>query len=220
MRVLAHVAGDNELINAFKDGEDIHTVTASQVFGVPREFVSSEMRKRAKAVNFGIIYGIGAYSLSQDLHITTKTAAEYIESYLSKYPGVRDYLESTKRFARENGYVETMFGRRRYIPELSVSNKNMQAFGERVAMNTPIQGAAADLIKIAMIRADKMLKEAGLKARLILQIHDELIIESPIEETERAEAILREAMLCAAELSVPLSVDVGVGKSWFDAKND
>ncbi|MBQ3230313.1 MAG: DNA polymerase I, partial [Clostridia bacterium] len=172
MRVLAHVAGDNELINAFKDGEDIHTVTASQVFGVPREFVSSEMRKRAKAVNFGIIYGIGAYSLSQDLHITTKTAAEYIESYLSKYPGVRDYLESTKRFARENGYVETMFGRRRYIPELSVSNKNMQAFGERVAMNTPIQGAAADLIKIAMIRADKMLKEAGLKARLILQIHD------------------------------------------------
>ena len=220
MRVLAHVAGDNELINAFKDGEDIHTVTASQVFGVPREFVSSEMRKRAKAVNFGIIYGIGAYSLSQDLHITTKTAAEYIESYLSKYPGVRDYLESTKRFARENGYVETMFGRRRYIPELSVSNKNMQAFGERVAMNTPIQGAAADLIKIAMIRADKMLKEAGLKARLILQIHDELIIEAPIEETERAEAILREAMLGAAELSVPLSVDVGVGKSWFDAKND
>ncbi|MBQ9847892.1 MAG: DNA polymerase I [Clostridia bacterium] len=220
LRVLAHVAGDNELINAFKDGEDIHTVTASQVFGVPREFVSSEMRKRAKAVNFGIIYGIGAYSLSQDLHITTKTAAEYIESYLSKYPGVRDYLESTKRFARENGYVETMFGRRRYIPELSVSNKNMQAFGERVAMNTPIQGAAADLIKIAMIRADKMLKEAGLKARLILQIHDELIIEAPIEEAERAEAILREAMLGAAELSVPLSVDVGIGKSWFDAKND
>lgn len=219
LRILAHAAGDETLINAFKNGEDIHTVTASQVFGVPLGQVSSEMRKRAKAVNFGIIYGIGAYSLSQDLHITTRTAAEYIESYLSKYPGVRDYLESTKRFARENGYVETMFGRRRYIPELSVSNKNMQAFGERVAMNTPIQGAAADLIKIAMIRADSMLKEAGLRARLILQIHDELIIESPVEEVESAEKILREAMLGAAELDVPLSVDVGIGKSWFDAKS-
>ena len=177
------------------------------------------MRKRAKAVNFGIIYGIGDYSLSQDLKIPRKTAAAYIESYLSKYPGVRDYLENTKQFARENGFVETMFGRRRYIPELSASNKNTQAFGERVAMNTPIQGAAADLIKIAMIRADRMLCDAGLKARLILQIHDELIIDSPIEEAEKAEDILREAMQNAAALKVPLQVDIGRGKSWFDAKD-
>ncbi len=219
LRVLAHVAGDDTLINAFKNGEDIHTVTASQVFGVPAEQVTGEMRKRAKAVNFGIIYGIGDYSLSQDLKIPKKTAAEYIENYLSKYPGVRDYLDSTKRSARENGYVETMFGRRRYIPELASSNKNLQAFGERVAMNTPIQGAAADLIKIAMIRADRMLREAGLNARLILQIHDELIIEAPVEEAEIAESILREAMTEAASLFVPLAVDIGKGKSWFDAKD-
>ncbi len=219
LRVLAHVANDETLINAFLSGEDIHTVTASQVFGVPRELVTSEMRKRAKAVNFGIIYGIGDYSLSQDLKIPKKVAAEYIRNYLAKYSGVSEYLESTKRSARENGYVDTIFGRRRYIPEINATNKNLQAFGERVAMNTPIQGAAADLIKIAMIRTDRMLREAGLKARLILQIHDELIIESPIEEAERAEAILREAMQGAAELKVPLQVDIGSGKSWFDAKD-
>ncbi len=219
LRVLAHVADDETLINAFHSGEDIHTVTASQVFGVPAEFVTGEMRKRAKAVNFGIIYGIGDYSLSQDLKIPKKVAAEYIQNYLSKYRGVSEYLESTKQFARENGYVDTIFGRRRYIPEINAGNKNLQAFGERVAMNTPIQGAAADLIKIAMIRTDKMLREAGLKARLILQIHDELIIESPFEEAEAAEAILREAMQGAAELKVPLQVDIGRGKSWYDAKD-
>ncbi|MBO5869858.1 MAG: DNA polymerase I [Clostridia bacterium] len=219
LRVLAHVSGDQTLINAFINGEDIHTVTASQVFGVPIEAVTSEMRKRAKAVNFGIIYGIGDYSLSQDLKIPKKTAAEYIENYLAKYPQVRDYLDNAKKFARKNGYVETMFNRRRYIPEINSSNKNLSAFGERVAMNMPIQGAAADLIKIAMIRTDKMLKEAGLKARLILQIHDELIIESPIEEAQKAEAILREAMQGAAKLSVPLQVDIAKGKSWYDAKD-
>ncbi len=219
LRVLAHVSGDEALINAFNNGNDIHTVTASQVFGVPEEQVTGEMRKRAKAVNFGIIYGIGDYSLSQDLNIPRKVAAEYISNYLAQYPAVRDYLENTKAFARENGYVETIFGRKRYIPELSAKNKNLQAFGERVAMNTPIQGAAADLIKLAMIRAERMLKEAGLESRLILQIHDELIIEAPIEEAERAKAILREAMTNAAELKVPLAVDVGIGKSWFDAKD-
>ena len=220
LRVLAHVANDETLINAFVEGEDVHTVTASQVFGVPLHAVTNEMRKRAKAVNFGIIYGIGDYSLSQDLKIPKKTAAEYIKNYLDKYSGVRDYLERTKAEARENGYVETMFGRRRYIPELSAGNKNLQAFGERVAMNTPIQGAAADLIKIAMIRADKMLQEAGLKAKLILQIHDELIIEAPANEADEAEAILREAMQNATSLRVPLQVDIGRGKSWYDAKND
>ena len=177
------------------------------------------MRKRAKAVNFGIIYGIGDYSLSQDLKIPKKTAAEYIKNYLDKYSGVREYLETTKSDARTNGYVETMFGRIRNIPEINAANKNLQAFGERVAMNTPIQGAAADLIKIAMIRTDEMLKQAGLKARLILQIHDELIIEAPENEQEQATAILREAMQGAADLKVPLGVDIGIGKSWYDAKD-
>ena len=153
------------------------------------------------------------------MKIPRKVAAEYISNYLAKYPSVKDYLDYTKAFARENGYVETIFGRRRYIPELSSSNKNLQAFGERVAMNTPIQGAAADLIKIAMIKTDKMLREAGLKARLILQIHDELIIEAPIEETEKATEILKTAMTQAVDLNVPLSVDAGIGKSWFDAKD-
>ncbi|MBE6692780.1 MAG: DNA polymerase I [Ruminococcaceae bacterium] len=219
LRVLAHVSDDEVLINAFKNGEDIHTVTASQVFGVPNEQVTSEMRKRAKAVNFGIIYGIGDYSLSQDLKIPRKTAAEYIENYLAKYAGVRDYLQNAKDFARENGYAQSFFGRRRYIPELSASNKITQAFGERVAMNMPIQGAAADLIKIAMLRTDRMLKEAGLKAKLILQIHDELIVDSPIEEADKAEEILRIAMQEAADLKVPLAVDIGRGQSWFDAKD-
>lgn len=219
LRVLAHVSGDETLIEAFKNGEDIHTVTASQVFGVPADQVSGEMRKRAKAVNFGIIYGIGDYSLSQDLKIPRKTAAAYIENYLAKYPKVRDYLQRAKDFARENGYAESFFGRRRYIPELSASNKITQAFGERVAMNMPIQGAAADLIKLAMLNTDRMLKEAGLKAKLILQIHDELIIDSPIEEAERAEEILRIAMQEAADLKVPLAVDIGRGKSWYEAKN-
>ena len=219
LRVLAHVANDETLINAFNNGEDIHTVTASQVFGVPLDSVTAEMRKRAKAVNFGIIYGIGDYSLSQDLKIPKKTAAEYIKNYLDKYSGVREYLETTKSDARTNGYVETMFGRIRNIPEINAANKNLQAFGERVAMNTPIQGAAADLIKIAMIRTDEMLKQAGLKARLILQIHDELIIEAPENEQEQATAILREAMQGAADLKVPLGVDIGIGKSWYDAKD-
>ena len=219
LRILAHVSGDEALINAFVNGEDIHTVTASQVFGVPADSVTAEMRKRAKAVNFGIIYGIGDYSLSQDLHIPRRLAAEYIESYLAKYPGVCKYLRDIKQFARDNGYVETMFGRRRYVPEINNRNANMRAFGERVAMNTPIQGAAADLIKIAMIRADEMLASAGLSARLILQIHDELIIDSPAQEAVRAAEILRTAMTGAASLAVPLSVDIGVGKSWFEAKN-
>ncbi len=219
LRVMAHVSGDETLINAFMNGEDIHTVTASQVFRVPRGSVTPEMRKRAKAVNFGIIYGIGDYSLSQDLHISRRTAAEYIQSYLDNYPRVKDYLESAKANAKRDGFVTTMFGRRRNLPEINASNANVRAFGERVAMNTPIQGAAADLIKIAMVRTERMLEAAGLKARLILQIHDELIVESPLEEAEEAKRILREAMQGAAELKVPLSVDIGVGKSWYDAKN-
>lgn len=218
LRVLAHVSGDETLIKAFECGDDIHTITASQVFGVPAGSVTPDMRKRAKAVNFGIIYGIGDYSLSQDLHVPRRVAAEYIENYLAKYPRVREYLESAKESARRDGYVTTFFGRRRYVPEITARNAVTRAFGERVAMNTPIQGAAADLIKIAMIRAEDMLSAAGLESKLILQIHDELIIESPDSEVERASAILREAMVGAAKLKVPLEVDIGVGKSWYDAK--
>ena len=218
LRILAHVSGDETLINAFLHGEDIHSVTASQVFRVPPGSVTPEMRKRAKAVNFGIIYGMGDYSLSQDLHVPRKVAAEYIESYLAHYPKVKEYLESAKASARRDGFVTTMFGRRRYVPEISASNANVRAFGERVAMNTPIQGAAADLIKIAMIRTEKMLAEAGLKAKLILQIHDELIVEAPADECDRAAEILHAAMTGAAELKVPLSVEVGIGRSWYDAK--
>lgn len=219
LRVLAHVSGDETLINAFKNGEDIHTVTASQVFGVDPAFVNSEMRKRAKAVNFGIIYGIGAYSLSQDIHVTMREAQNYIENYLARYPKVKDYLESQKAFARENGFVNTMFGRRRYIPEISSKNANLRAFGERVAMNTPIQGTAADIIKAAMIKTEKALLENKLNAKLILQIHDELILEAPESEAEKAKEILCACMESAADMKVKLAVDVGIGKSWFDAKD-
>ena len=220
LRVLAHVSGDEALRNAFLSGEDIHTVTASQVFNVSREEVTPEMRKRAKAVNFGIIYGIGEYSLSQDIHVSRREAAEYIENYFRKYPRVREYLDKIKEDAYENGYVSTMFGRRRYIPELSARNKNVKAFGERVAMNTPIQGSAADLIKLAMIKAEKMLREADIDAKLILQIHDELIVESSEKDCEKARDILKKAMLTACDMTVPLVVDIGVGRSWFDAKKD
>ncbi len=218
LRVLAHVSGDPTLIAAFRDGEDIHAITASQVFGVPLDSVNSEMRKRAKAVNFGIVYGISAFSLSEDIGVSRKEAGEYIDAYFRKYPKVKEYLEETVKKAKADGYVSTLFGRRRYIPELAAKNKNLAAFGERVAMNTPIQGTAADIIKKAMVETDKALKEAGMKARLILQIHDELIVEAPEEEAERALLILKEKMENTVKLLVPLVADAHVGKSWFDAK--
>ncbi len=218
LRVLAHVSGDPTLIGAFRDGEDIHAITASQVFGVPLNSVSDEMRKRAKAVNFGIVYGISAFSLSEDIGVSRKEAGEYIDAYFRKYPGVRDYLEQTVKKAKEDGYVNTLFGRRRYIPELAAKNKNLVAFGERVAMNTPIQGTAADIIKKAMVDTDTALKEAGMKSRLILQIHDELIVEAPVEEAEAALALLKEKMENTVKLLVPLVADAHAGKSWFDAK--
>ena len=218
LRVLAHVSGDATLIAAFRDGEDVHAITASQVFGVPLGSVSDEMRKRAKAVNFGIVYGISAFSLSEDIGVSRKEAGEYIDAYFRKYPKVKEYLEETVKKAKENGYVNTLFGRRRYIPELAAKNKNLAAFGERVAMNTPIQGTAADIIKKAMVETDAALKAAGMKARLILQIHDELIVEAPEEEAEKAREILREKMENTVKLLVPLVADAHVGKSWFDAK--
>ena len=218
LRILAHMSGDETLIDAFCSGADIHTITASQVFGVPPELVSGEMRKRAKAVNFGIIYGIGDYSLSEDIGVSMREAKEYIESYFAKYPKIKEYMDGVKAQAKRDGYVTTIFGRRRYIPELSSGKKPTVAFGERVAMNTPIQGSAADIIKKAMIDVAAALREAGLAGRLILQIHDELIVESPAEEAARAAGILKECMESAVKLKVPLVADTHTGHSWYDAK--
>lgn len=219
LRVLAHLSGDETLTNAFKNGDDVHRITASQVFGIPQEYVTSDMRKRAKTVNFGIIYGMGDYSLSRDLGVTKREAARYIDGYFARYPGVKRFLDMTVEQAKKDGYVSTMFGRRRYIPELAVSKKQLAAFGERVAKNTPIQGTSADIIKIAMINVERELANAGLKAHLILQIHDELIVEAPENEAEKAKEILINCMQNAAKLSVPLIADCGVGKSWFNAKD-
>ncbi len=218
LRVLAHIAGDEVMINAFKNNEDIHRVTASQVLGIPPEDVTKEQRSSAKAVNFGIVYGIGEYSLSQDLKISVKRAKEYIASYLEKYSGVKKYMDDIKDSARKNGYVKTMMNRIRYVPEISSSNFNTRAFGERVALNTPVQGSAADIIKCAMVRIYKRLKEGEFKSKLILQVHDELIIEAVPEEKEAVSKILREEMENAANLSVPLLVDMSEGESWYDAK--
>ncbi len=218
LRVLAHIANDTEMINAFKNGTDVHTVTASQVFGLPVDMVNSTMRSRAKAVNFGIVYGIGAFSLAKDIGVTRKEADSYIKAYLAHYSGVDTYMNAIVTKAKNQGYVDTMFGRRRYLPELNASNKNLRAFGERVARNMPIQGTAADIIKIAMIRVYNRLKEEGMKSRLILQVHDELIVETPKEEAARAAAILTEEMENAVKLNVPLIADANIGDTWLDAK--
>lgn len=218
LRLLAAISGDERMINAFKSGADIHTETAASVFGVSYDNVTSEMRKRAKAVNFGIMYGIGDYSLAQDIGVTKKMAGEYIASYMSRFPAIESYLSETKEFARKNGYVTTIFGRRRYIPELSSSKKQLQAFGERVAMNSPIQGAASDIIKIAMINTQRELFKSGIDARLILQVHDELIVEASKDCADVAAEILREQMENAVSLAVPLTVEVGIGESWYECK--
>lgn len=218
LRVLAHIAKDKNMIEAFKNGEDIHRVTAAKVLGIPLEDVTKEQRNSAKAVNFGIVYGIGEYSLSQDLKISVKQAKEYIENYLDKYSGVKKYMEDIKEKARHDGYVTTMMNRIRYIPEISSGNYQTRSFGERVALNTPVQGSAADIIKLAMVRIYNRLKDGGFKSRLILQVHDELIIEAARDELQEVRNILREEMENAAELSVPLVVDMSEGRSWYDAK--
>lgn len=216
LRVLAHISGDETMRKAFNEGVDIHTVTASQVFDQPVQWVTPELRSKAKAVNFGIVYGIGAFSLSKDIGVTVSKASEYIKAYLSKYSGIAHYMEQTVAKAKRDGYVETMFGRRRYIKELAAKNKNLQAFGERVAKNTPIQGTAADIIKIAMIRVYDRLKQSGLDAKLILQVHDELIVEAREDCAEEAAALLKEEMENAVKLAVPMTVDVNIGKTWYD----
>ncbi len=215
LRVLAHVSGDEEMRRAFNEGADIHTSTASAVFNVPEEMVTSELRKRAKAVNFGIVYGIGEFSLAEDLHISRKEAKEYIDSYLARYSGVSAYLDAAVESARACGHVSTVFGRRRSIPELNSSNRNLQAFGERVAMNSPIQGSAADIIKIAMIRVFRRLERELPEARLILQVHDELLVEAPNDKIADAARILEEEMAGAVSLSVPLPAECGTGENWF-----
>ena len=218
LRVLAHVANDAQMIDDFKSGRDIHTSTAARVFDMPEELVTPQMRSRAKAVNFGIVYGIGAFSLAKDIGVTRREAEDYIHDYLKNYRGVAEYMERVVEEAKKNGYVETLFGRRRYLPELASSNFNMRAFGERVARNMPIQGAAADIIKIAMIRVRDRLLAEKLEARLILQVHDELIVECPDAETARVEKILTEEMENAVSLSVPMIADAKSGQSWYAAK--
>lgn len=218
LRVLAHITDDERLKEAFVEGVDIHTLTASQVFRVPIEQVTPDMRRSAKAVNFGIVYGISDFSLAKDINVTKKEAARYIDGYLSTYPGVREYMEETVRSGQEKGYVETMFHRIRSIPELKSPNFQVRSFGKRVAMNTPIQGSAADIIKIAMVRVWRQLKEKGLKSRLILQVHDELLVETALEELDLVKTIVRENMEEAVKLSVPLIADVSTGGNWYEAK--
>lgn len=218
LRVLAHISGDHNMCQAFVDNDDIHAITASQVFNMPLNMVTPIMRSRAKAVNFGIVYGIGAFSLAKDIGVTNKEAANYIRSYLEHYSGIDSYMKSIIELAKSQGYVQTTFGRRRYLPELTASNHMTRAFGERVARNAPIQGTAADIIKIAMVRVDKRLKDEGLSARLILQVHDELIVEAPMYESMRVAMILQEEMENAAKLNVPLVAQASVGKTWYDAK--
>ncbi len=218
LRVLAHISNDENMCKAFTDNVDIHSVTASQVFNMPLQMVTGVMRSRAKAVNFGIVYGIGAFSLAKDIGVTNKEASNYIKSYLAHYSGIDSYMKNIIERAKADGYVETIFGRRRYLPELSASNHMTRAFGERVARNAPIQGTAADIIKIAMVRVDKRLKEEDLSARLILQVHDELIVEAPMFESMRVAMILQEEMENAVKLNVPLIAEASVGETWYDAK--
>ncbi|MBQ8174992.1 MAG: DNA polymerase I [Clostridia bacterium] len=216
LRLLAHMAGDERMIEAFRSGEDIHTATAAAVFGVEKDEVTPELRRQAKAVNFGIVYGIGAFSLAGDLGISTAAAKAYIDSYFATYPGIAAYLDAVVEAAYEKGYSTTLYGRRRSIPELRVQNKMTRKFGERVAMNSPIQGTAADIMKIAMLRVDRRLKAEGLDARLVMQVHDELIVEAHKSVAERVALILSEEMGAAADLSVPLTVDVAVTKTWLE----
>lgn len=218
LRILAHITGDENMIAAFRNDEDIHTTTASRVFGVPKDEVSSLLRSRAKAVNFGIVYGIGDFSLSKDIGVTRKEARKYIDEYLDKYPNVKKYMHDIVKEGKENGFVTTLFNRRRYIPELQSSNFNLRSFGERVAMNTPIQGSAADIIKIAMVRVHKELERRKLKSRLLLQVHDELIIETFKGEMEEVSAIMKEGMEKAIKLEVPLNVDIKAGSNWYESK--
>ena len=218
LRVLAHIAQDQHMQEAFTSGMDIHTATAAQVFHVAPEDVTPLMRRHAKAVNFGIVYGISEFSLAGDIGVSRYEAKEYIDSYLANYHGVRDYMKNIVISAREKGYTQTLYGRRRYIPELSSTNFNIRQGAERIALNTPIQGTAADLIKLAMVRVEKALNEAFPQARLLLQVHDELIVECPEDQAPAVAALVSREMEQAARLKVPLIAEAKYGKSWYAAK--
>ncbi len=217
LRLLAHLSNDEALIGAYKMGEDIHAITASQVFNVPFDEVTPELRRSAKAVNFGIIYGMSAFGLGQDLGIERWQAKEYIDKYFKTYPAIKAYLDNLVQSAKDKGYAETMYGRRRPIPELKSSNFNQRNFGERAAMNSPIQGTAADIIKIAAVRVFYALRDAGLKSRIVLQVHDELLVETYMEEEEQVSKILKSEMEGAANLKVKLLVEVNKGSNWDEA---
>ena len=215
---MAHCSEDESLISAYKEARDIHRITASQVFHIPFDEVTDLERRNAKAVNFGIVYGISSFGLSQDLSITRKEAAEYIENYFKTYPGIKAFLDDTVAHAKEEGYVVTLFGRRRPVPELESGNFMQRAFGERVAMNAPIQGTAADIMKMAMIGVNRALKEKQMKSKLVLQVHDELLIEAYKDEVDEVKSILKKEMEQAVTLRVPLDIDMHTGNSWYEAK--
>ena len=216
LRILAHMSGDEKLLEAFSRGEDIHARTASEVFGVPREAVTPDLRRRAKGVNFGIVYGITDFGLARDIGVSREEAALYIENYFHQHPGVRRFIQETIATARNQGWVETLFKRRRYLPDLLSGNRQIRAFGERTAVNTPIQGTAADIIKLAMLRIDRSLREQGLQGRMLLQVHDELVFEFPKQEQPELIRLVRQGMEQAMDLEVPLEVDIEVGPNWYD----
>lgn len=218
LRVLAHISGDEHLKQAFRDGMDIHTSTAMRVFNVSEDEVTPNMRRNAKAVNFGIVYGISDYGLSQNLGITRKAAQEYIDTYFENYPDVKRYMEESVREAKDKGYSATLYNRRRYLPDINARNFNLRSFAERTAINTPIQGSAADILKLAMIEMAKRLKEEKLQATMLLQVHDELVFEVPESELEQLDQLVKEVMENTVQLDVPLLTDSNWGKTWYEAK--
>jgi DNA polymerase-1 len=218
LRILAHMSGDPELTEAFNKGDDIHKLTASKVLGIPEDEVTPAQRSGAKAVNFGVIYGMSGFGLSSELHITRKEAEKYIEEYFKKYTSVKKFMDGQVAFGKSNGYVKTLMGRKRFIPEINSSNYMTRQFGERLAMNSPIQGSAADIIKIAMINVYRALRDEGLKSKLILQVHDELIIEAACDELETVKVLLARNMESAMDLSVKLAAGISEGKNWYDLK--
>jgi DNA polymerase-1 len=217
LRVMAHMSKDEGLLKAFQEGEDVHSKTASEVFNVDIEEVTTDLRRNAKAINFGLIYGISAFGLGKQLGITRNLAAEYMAMYFEKYPGVKEYMESTKKLAGENGYIETLFGRRLYLRDINASNAMRRQASERAAINAPVQGTAADIMKIAMIKMHKLIKETNIDAKLILQVHDELILDTPAKEIDQVIELVTESMMGAANLDVPLEIDIGIGDNWDQA---
>jgi len=217
LRLAAEISGDEHMIEAFSSGEDIHSSTAMRLFDIDADAVTSEQRRRAKTTNFGILYGISAFGLAQRLGIDNNDAKDLIDRYFEKYPRISEYIERTTVFARENGYVETLCGRRRYIPDINSKNRNIRMFAERTAINAPIQGSAADMIKIAMIRIDAALRERKLRTTMIMQVHDELVFEVPETEVEEVRALVVEQMRQALDLRVPIEVDAGTGRTWLEA---